>query len=130
MTHFQINCAWLHQIGATVLSTFSLFGIPELPIKLNKGELVLQLCVEVLSSVLSKSDLLWLAINKGEINTEAIHGYRGLSCKQEKHNFAFILLGKGKTQYCLNFYVGCRIFGSLVPMQALDIVQQCPKIRF
>lgn len=72
--HFQINCPWLHQIEATVLPTFSLFGIIELCVELNKGELILQLYVEVSSSVLNKSDLLWLAINKAEINTEAILG--------------------------------------------------------
>lgn len=46
-----------------MLSTFFfLFGIPELPIELNKRELVPQLCVEVSSSVLNTSGLLWLAL--------------------------------------------------------------------
>lgn len=54
------------------MSTFSLFGMPVLPVGLNKGELVLQLCVELSSSVLNKYYLLWLGINKEEINTEAV----------------------------------------------------------
>lgn len=43
-----------------------------MPTELNKGKVVLQLCVEVSSSVLNKSDLLWLTVNKGEIITEVI----------------------------------------------------------
>lgn len=43
-------------------------------VDLNEGELVLQLCVETSAGVPNKSDLLWLAINKAEINIEAISG--------------------------------------------------------
>lgn len=72
--HFQVKCAWPHQVEATVLSKFSLSGISELSIDLNEGELVLQPSAEMSASVLNKSDLLWLAFNKAEINIEAILG--------------------------------------------------------